>query len=75
VTAPEIPSAPGCLTTVAAVREASGVSQKTMAKAVGVPLSRLCAWEDGTGVPEGPEAEAYYRIIADLAGQQEAGRG
>jgi len=62
-------------TTAAAIREASGVRQRTMAKAVGVPLPELARWEAGAEIPGTPAAEAYARIVGELAEQQEAGRG
>lgn len=61
-------------TATAAIREASGVRQQTIAKAVGVPLAQMARWEAGEEIPDGPAAEAYARIIGGLAEQQGAGR-
>ena len=57
-------------TTMAATREASGVRQQTIAKAIGVPLTELAGWEAGGEIPDSPAAEAYARIIGELAEQQ-----
>ncbi len=62
-------------TTAAAVRETAGGRQQTLARAVGVPLPELARWEAGGEIPATPAAEAYARIVGELAEQQEARRG
>lgn len=48
------------------VRRACGISQRTVAAALGVSQAAVCTWERGAKVPAGPAGIAYCRVIAGL---------
>lgn len=56
-----------------AVRCECGITQRTMASALGVSTAAVSLWENGLRVPFGPKAIAYCRVIAGLARHLEAG--
>ena len=50
----------------AGVRRACGISQVTVARALGVSQAAVCHWETGRRAPLGPAGVAYCRVIAGL---------
>ena len=51
----------------AGIRASCGISQQTVAAALGVSQPAVCAWETGSRAPSGPAGGAYCRVIAALA--------
>jgi len=50
-----------------AIREAVGLSQAEIARAVGVERATVALWEQGRRIPHGDPALAYGRLLAELA--------
>jgi DNA-binding XRE family transcriptional regulator len=55
------------------IREACGISQRTMAAALGVSQATVCFWETGRSAPRSPAGAAYCRVIAGLLRHLAAG--
>ncbi|HEY2087880.1 MAG TPA: helix-turn-helix transcriptional regulator [Mycobacterium sp.] len=51
----------------AEVRRLCGISQQTIAEALGVSQVAVCLWETGRRVPLGRAGAAYCRVIRALA--------
>lgn len=51
----------------AAIRRACGVSQATVANALGISQPVISSWEHGAKRPSGAKGDAYCRVIAGLA--------
>lgn len=52
--------------TARTVRETAGLSRAEMAKASGVSVAAIRAWESGWRRPRGSQGEAYGRVLSNL---------
>jgi DNA-binding XRE family transcriptional regulator len=50
----------------AGARRRAGISQQTVARALGVSQAAVCMWETGRRVPYGARGTAYCRVVAGL---------
>lgn len=51
-----------------AIREAAGVSQRRLARDVGVTATAVATWESGRSEPRGDHLVQYARVLVELAG-------
>jgi DNA-binding transcriptional regulator YiaG len=57
-----------------ALRRRLGIQQAEVARAVGVSVQTVWAWEHGRSEPTGERRTAYSRLLAEMAGRA-AGTG